>query len=346
MKTNNEEYNSIYNYLKPTDNDKLSDMKGIDLQELLFYLEDYYLTLRNELKIDKNITFGLEIEVEKPVINNIKQSFEENDLDKKWTLKKDLSLAGGIEAISPKLIDTKHNWQELKKICDILEKYSIIGNRCGGHIHVGIQALGTKKQTWINFINLWSTYENIIYRFVYGEYLNARYAMNKYASPIALELKEDYKKIKRLEKKLDTKDIINMISKRRGQAVNFLNINLDEKNKQKEKYYNNTIEFRCPNGTINPVIWQNNTNLFINLLNYINSPIYDNDIIEKRKILNDNKYFHLYWYSEIYLQQSLELCDMLFNNNLDKIYFLKQYLKNFEINDRGNSKSKPFTKKR
>ena len=42
------------------------------------------------------------------------------------------------------------------------------------------------------------------------------------------------------------------------------------------------------------------------------------------------KNYQIYSYNQIYLEQALELCDMIFDNNLDKIYFLRQYLKSFE----------------
>ena len=35
-------------------------------------------------------------------------------------------------------------------------------------------------------------------------------------------------------------------------------------------------------------------------------------------------------YNEIYLKDALEFVDLIFNNNLDKVYFLRQYLKNFQ----------------
>lgn len=35
---------------------------------------------------------------------------------------------------------------------------------------------------------------------------------------------------------------------------------------------------------------------------------------------------------------------MLFTNNLDKVYFLRQYLKSFEIGNKILSITKPFTK--
>ncbi len=347
MKTikNIDRTNQIFKYLNPTNNDILSEMKGQDIQELLYYLEEYYLLPRKTLGLNQNITFGLELEFEKAKIHRIEKELIENKLAEKWILKNDLSLTDGGEINSPILTDTQNNWIELIKICNIIEKNAIIDRHCGGHIHIGQQAIGCQKQSWMNLINLWATYENIIYRFVYGDYLNARYTIQKYASPMAKDLKMDNERIKRFEKyeELETEDIISMISHRRGQAVNFYNINTKKLRYVKDK--KNTIEFRCPNGTLDPVIWQNNVNLFVKLLNYVKSSNYNNDIIEKRKNINGDKYTDLYWYSEIYLEQSLELCDMLFTNNLEKIYFLKQYIKDFKVSNKENTKAKTFTRK-
>jgi len=107
----------------------------------------------------------------------------------------------------------------------------------------------------------------------------------------------------------------------------------------------NTLEFRSPNGTIDPVIWQNNLNMLVNLLLYCKSNDFNNDVIDKRHDKYKEKYNSLYWYNEIYIDQALELCDLIFTNNLDKINFLRQYLKSFEICNKGKYiKSKRFTK--
>ena len=55
----------IFNYLNPNDNDILSNLNGYDLQDLLFALNNYYIEYRNYLGFNNNITFGMEIEVEK-----------------------------------------------------------------------------------------------------------------------------------------------------------------------------------------------------------------------------------------------------------------------------------------
>ena len=37
-------------------------------------------------------------------------------------------------------------------------------------------------------------------------------------------------------------------------------------------------------------------------------------------------------YNNINLKNALEFVDLIFDNNLDKVYFLKQYLKNYQEN--------------
>lgn len=51
--------------------------------------------------------------------------------------------------------------------------------------------------------------------------------------------------------------------------------------------------------------------------------------MQQRHQLNLDKHVRLKWYDEIYLEQALELCDMIFTNNFNKVYFLRQYLKSF-----------------
>ena len=337
MNTNN----LLFSYIKPRNNDMFSKMSGIDLQELLYYIENYYLELRNSLGFEDYITFGLELEFEEAVRDCIADKLDEYHLDDTWRLKHDGSLNKGAEISSPILIDKNDAWNNLKKVCSIVNENAIIGTNSGGHIHIGTQVIGDKIDSWLNFIKLWSVYENIIYRFGYGDFLNARPNMNKYAEPMSKEFWNDYQELKNyIISDYDICDIISTISHKRTQAVNFNNVR-DFNNISNR----NTIEFRCPNSTLESAIWQNNVNLFVNILLYSKSSSYNDDVIEKRKEINGEKYANLCWYGEVYLQQALELCDMLFTNNFDKVYFLRQYLKSFEIEDKGFSKSRPFTKK-
>lgn len=330
--------NPLFDYIKPKNNDIFSKMNGIDLQDLLYYIENYYLELRNRLGFEGYITFGLELEFEYAMQARIENKLKEMSLASTWRLKDDGSLYAGAEINSPILKDTKNAWIHLKKVCSAVDENAKIWIHSGGHIHIGTQVIGGKTESWLNFIKLWSVYENIIYRFSYGNFLTARRSMNEYAKPMTMTFWQDYQELRDLDQ-LDTKTIISELSHQKEQAVNFLNVS--HFNNRSDK---NTIEFRCPNGTLDPIIWQNNVNLFVNMLLYSKSPRFNDDVIQNRRNINEDKYSTLSWYDEIYLQQALELCDMLFTNNLDKVYFLRQYLKSFEIGNKKLSISKPFTK--
>lgn len=336
--------NDLFNYIDPEGNDMFSLMKGIDLQDLLYYIENYYLELRDNLGLGRKITFGLELEFEDADVSLIINKLREDSSFNDWKIKNDTTLYRGAEINSPILRDTNNSWNNLQKVCSIIDGHAVIGSSSGGHIHVGTKVIGEKRESWLNFIKLWSVYENIIYRFSYGDFLTSRSSIVKYASPMTKVFWRDYQRLSRYGR-LNTFEVIREISHKRNQAVNFNNVSDLKKTANK-----NTIEFRCPNGTIDPVIWQNNVNLFVNMLLYSKSTRYNDDIIQNRKNINGDKYSELCWYGEIYLQQALELCDMLFTNNLDKIYFLRQYLKSFETIDFENtdlklSKTKSFTKK-
>jgi hypothetical protein len=93
-----------------------------------------------------------------------------------------------------------------------------------------------------------------------------------------------------------------------------------------EYHQNNTVEVRCPNGTLENAIWQNNINFFVKLLAYVNSDKFDEDLINKKfeKLKNA---FTIYDYYLLDIPTAVELSDMLFDNNLDKLNFMSQYWK-------------------
>ena len=57
---------------------------------------------------------------------------------------------------------------------------------------------------------------------------------------------------------------------------------------------------------------------------------FDDDILDRRKIEVASIFSSIDAYSDIYLEQAVELADLIFDNNLDKVYFLRQYIKSFE----------------
>lgn len=333
----------VFKFINPNGNDKLSDMSGIDLQELIVLIDEYYIQLRNQLGFEQYITFGLELEFENAMRDRIERKITETFPNRDWITKRDGSLYNGAEINSPILRDNETTWRNLDKVCSIVKTSAVIGRKSGGHIHVGTQTLGNDRESWLNFIKMWSVYENIIFRFVYGDFLTARPSILRYAKPMSKIFWHDYEKLKADNASLES--IIHEISGERYQAVNFWNVSIGNYNRFREA---NTIEFRCPNGSLNSAIWQNNVNFFVKFLLYSKNPSFNDNLVEQRHQSNLDKFAKLKWYDEIYLEQALELCDMIFTNNFDKVYFLRQYLKSFEVCKKNTDypKARPLTKKK
>ena len=314
----------IFKYLNPKENDKISILGKDDIEEFIYYLNKYYLEFRHTLGLSNDVTFGLEVESENLTytVSRLNKMFEYNLL-KDWKVEFDTSLTKGCEAKSPILTDCFNDWSNLIKVCYILSEYTSIGINSSAHVHVGAQVLGEERNNWLNFIILWAAYEKIIFRFAYGEFLTSRPRIMAFAKMVVYQFLDGYNSLK--NSNYDYLRIANTLSSiTRNQAVNFKNVGMDK----------NTIEFRCPNGTLNPIIWQNNVNLFVHLLEYASSSKFDLDIVLNRCADLNASLMSLSKYKGVYLDQAIELSDLIFDNNLDKIYFLRQYLKSYEI---GNS---------
>lgn len=173
----NEGYESIFRFIRLYENNNFSSMNDIDLKDLLYNIIKCDLSLRPDLGFNKSVTFGLELEFEKSNFSKIVENLKCENLYSEWIIKGDSSLKDGNEINSPILIDTKKTWETLNKVCSIVKKDAVIGENSSSHIHLGTQVLGDRIESWLNFIKLWSVYENIIYRFTYGKRLIHRAAI-------------------------------------------------------------------------------------------------------------------------------------------------------------------------
>lgn len=338
----------IFNFVNENSNDLLSKMNEIDKKELLELLKSYKLSLKDTLNLDKNITFGLELEFEKEdqgTLENqtnalnyvwLKNRTLSNDY---WLFKKETSSIIGYEISSPILTDKKESYDQLKQMCEMLKKNNVIlSEKDAGHIHIGTQVIGNNYDNWFNFFKMYILYENIIYRFGYGEYENKREYITSYASPLAkrynslLNRINDYdpiniRKLFKMLKPLYKKDALSFYKVYEG-GTSFEN--------------NRTIEFRMPNASIEPIIWQNNINFFVHLLKSSNKV--DLDLINDKIKNKENTLNNLEYYNEINVNEALELADLIFDNNRDKIDFLRQYMKEFTTNNEFR-KTKEFIKR-
>lgn len=316
-------------FITPKKCDSFISLRGSDLQDLLLEMEKYLLEYRNTLNLPRNLTFGVELEYE-GISKKVTDKFIKDNLDG-WKSKKDGSLFTGGEITSPVMIDDIKYWEELKKVCKNLSKRNAdTSHNAGGHIHIGVNILDTDVVAWRTFLKLYTVYENVIFRFAYGDKLNARKSLFKYALPKSKDLFDSIC----LSNKIETFEEIYRIIYRsvieRYSAINFNNIDFKNLN---NKRYKNTIEFRCPNASTSEVVWQNNINTFAKMLVSSKEKVMDEDFLDyklKHEFTPYDK--NEYIYNNVYLKNALEFVDLIFDNNLDKVYFLKQYLKNYQEN--------------
>lgn len=303
---------------------KFLEFNNFELNLLFNELKDFYLVYRESLDLPSTITFGTELEYDLMYKGLCDNFLAANNLIN-WISKRDKSLIFGGEICSPILIDCEKSWRELKNICDFLtEKHANMRLNSGGHIHIGAKILDNNIDAWKSFLKLYMCYEHILFRFGYGDKVNGRRNMDIFSKRCAEKL---FDNLKFIEQSNTLEDLHYSLEDKQGNmyALNFNHIRFNEN-------YNHrfhTIEFRFPNASNNEIIWQNNINVFSKMiLSCLNGKI-DNDLLNNKLKENFSEHNELK-YNLMILEDALEFADLVFDNNLDKMYFLRQYFKNFE----------------
>lgn len=227
----------------------------------------------------------------------------------------------GGEVTSPIFRNTKENWQQLENVCRLIQEYGgYSSDACSIHVHIDLDVLGHDKEKWTKFLSLWAIYENVIIDFATGEKEKIRPRWQFYAFPIRKFVQNS------LIEGTAIWDYPDLYSEKKN-AVNtkYLESYLSGGNRE-----HNTIEFRIANGTLNPLIIQNLVRCYQGLLNAVK---YENHVLDYYLDMHQDI---LYDVADLDDQVSefdmaCELVDIIFENDTDKYYFLKQYTKNLPI---------------
>ena len=307
---------SAYNndLLSPTKNIMFSKLKGNDLKELLYLVYNYHIPFRENLNFDIEYKFGCELEYEKIIRHYVNRFIKRNFW--RWDSKKDTTCELGGEISTPIFRNRKKDWLELKKVCDFLKiNKADMKHNASCHVHVDRQPISEVKHNR-QFLKIIGCYEPVLFRFGYGDKISARKKILKYAAPVADLILESLDKINSYD-------------------VPFMSF------PQIDKYYainyltgdKNTIEFRYFNATRCCQIVQNNVNTVVNTISSPVRGLVDEDYLDY-VLENDfiSPTYSFYLYSEILLERSLKFIDTVFDNNLDKVCFLTQYIKKFQNN--------------
>ncbi|MCI8575074.1 MAG: hypothetical protein HFI09_01240 [Bacilli bacterium] len=242
------------------------------------------LPFRRDLTLNKKILLGNELEASGFSIQNCQQTKAFSDLSvpflidtaferhkggeyDKWIFshdstvtKKDLT---GVEVISPISILNTPFLIELEKICLFLKNHgAFIDQFCSNHIHFDFRVFHKNINALKKFILIMSYYEPEWNRFFAGEFQELRIGTNYYARNIT-------KRLYQLDKLHDLFAIDSLILflnelKKLGR---YHTVNCTSASETK-KISRNTIEERSPNGSLNPVILENNIYFLLKTVEY------------------------------------------------------------------------------
>lgn len=213
----------------------------------------------SKIGIDSNITIGIEIETEgimSAEIKKIKKFLTRNEKNCTWSVKNDVTLDNGAEVVSPIMTDNLDDIDDIYIVCEILKRCKQeVNEDCAGHIHLGANYL-TSKESYANLFEIFGNTERILYLISNKENQIPRLDVVNYADSISHKFSKAIKKGSiNLEDEEDLNQFVEGLQ--RVQESKFSSINL--LNIYNEK---NTIEFRMPNGTLDPDVWIENIRLF------------------------------------------------------------------------------------
>jgi len=281
-------------------------------------LLEFKIPYREEIKFPKEFTFGCEIEFSNAKFRQVNDEIFENKLHK-WYMTKDEtvyekdklggSFGKGGEVTSP-ILTSNNDFKYLKKICDIIKFCNgEVNINTAGHIHIGSQIFEDQKHL-NNFIFLWSTFEDVIERFLSGEFVK-----NEHLNILAKSCRKEF-----IEQKYNIEKILELRKKYnrhpKTYAVSFYNFSSFQYQED------NTIEFRKISGSLETEIWQNNCYCLSKLIEFSKHISKEDITYIKNNILFSEE-------NNISFDKAHFLANLIFDNEFDRLCFLKQYFKDF-----------------
>lgn len=220
--------------------------------------------IRSKIDIPPEMTVGIEIESVGKMSKEIQ--YLKVLMLGDWEAKKDGSLEGdheepGVEVTSPILHgDDPEINNKISHVANLLiNGGQTVNKSCGGHIHIGADYF-KDYESYQNLVDLWINCEQIFYIISNKMGEVPRTSIAEYAKPISKSFETIIE-----EGSVDFANIISLRAmenqlNRASQRTNGINFN------NLSDYEKHTIEFRLPNGTIDPNTWIENINLFGNTL--------------------------------------------------------------------------------
>ncbi len=345
----------------------LSSLTKDELDNLFKEINKLPMKFRRNLVLSEDITFGNEIEVNNVQLNKavlmteLFNDIHELDENERYVVHQEQTASA--EIVTPILNNTKKNWNNFYDIYEMLyDTGATLAGNTSNHIHIGTHLINTPEKLSLLLKTL-VVFEPIIFKFGYGRgdkprsYLKFRDEIHCVFSPMMTP-----KRVRSFVDMLDNynykspgimmsgfKNFLRNDLKFRP-VFNFNNFDFSKLQYEIEQSANTDdhIEIRCFNGTLSPEIAQNNINLVTHIIQAVVEDKIDKEYVNaeyekyKKKRYNLDKDFAMFetkdgeqynrlldGFGKVKMEKALKLADMIFDNELDKYYFIKQYLKLF-----------------
>lgn len=304
---------------------------------------------RTNLGIDKDQTFGVEIEFADAKLATVKKQSEIAHLPIEymyhhynsrhlpydvWYLDEDCTVSHeklgkfginrfiGGELSSKIMHDIPSDWLELQQICHMLQQVEARASSCcSNHITVDVSQARNQRAMYETLTQVLAIYEPEIYSFYMGDSYLERTTMDNYAKLIRPRLLTEQNAqnfFKTLARNGHTK------------KLPFVYTNLDAVN-IKGKKKPSQIEFRYPNGTLDEKTVQNNINFTVKLLQAINQGKFEryklNRQISSVLLKTANMYEEELYNQPPRDQYFDQLVEIISTSDADKQDFHRQYQK-------------------
>lgn len=355
-----------------TDNIIVSSLSYDDLISLFRTINNIPLNFRDRLYLPDYMSFGNEIEVnDMPLDKTVLLVELFNDvLDLRDTRRYAVHQeeTADAEIITPILTDTTANWNGFYEMYSLLlDTGATIGGNTSSHLHIGSHMINTPELLSLLLKTL-VVFEPIIFKFGYGYKSDPRVLLTARKdwcifSPMMTPKRVsafidvlDAFNYKNPDKMKECFDIFLSSELKFRPVFNFKDFNFDKLQNRIGIEIPNVadhFEVRCFNGTLSPEIAQNNINLITKIVTAVIEGRIDKEYVlfeykkYKKKRYNFDRFCCkleteqeiaqynrlLDGFNKIKMEKALKLADMIFDNNLDKLYFLKQYLKLFGKQD-------------
>lgn len=295
---------------------------------------------QSKIILPKPITFGTEIEFVGANLTDVYKFLEEEFGPiscvgyKTWQVKTDLSVTKedkiekkkyGGEVVSPILKNDEKSWEELSRAflgCLKIENFRF-DDKCAFHVHYGKNNFNNKKFI-TNLFKAYMIFEDIIFRTCYGETNKRRPDLVHHATLTSYYIYNRLKDNFTNEEKVE--EFLKEYANEREFGLNLMNYIY---RMFADKY---TVEIRCSNHLKSRFLMQNTIRILALFLLYCDSKDFDDEFMDfyiehsfKPKTLNE--------YEEENFEKAMLFGQIFIKNDLDRLYFMKQYLKCYQESD-------------